>query len=467
MFELQSDVGILGGVLLHSLDTHLIHRELARATTNQSLDLDRAVIEVTLGQIVHIVTRLGIEQIVQDHRIDLLTTHLDSQTAEHHDVELHILRHLLNPLVLEQRAHNLGKLLGVLLRELHIPRLVRLYGERHSDYSIAEEVKTRSLGVEAELIVLAQSLDQSAELLARLDEMVGVRRRVNRLLLHQRKLTLSTLQIGLRMGYRGGLCNICCIDACNICFIFGWRSFCLSARRIGKHSEQIALTLQRLLASLSHSRACSIYQLMLWIGLCGIEILGRHILQITQKEREIELGIESLQIVVVWLADLQILGVELHRHIGADGRKAFREEQLLAPRLHLFALFTLDLLDVGQDILDRTKLAHELASTLLTDAWNTRDIVGLVAPDGQNIAHKLRVGDAILLANILLADDLHSVALLLVDVAVGANQLAIILVGRNHIDVVTCLLALHGQSTDHIVGLVARNLKNRDSHSLQ
>ena len=48
-----------------------------------------------------------------------------------------------------------------------------------------------------------------------------------------------------------------------------------------------------------------------------------------------------------------------------------------------------------------------------------------------------------------------------------ADKLTVILIGSDHKDLITRLLALHGKRTDHIVSLVARNLKHRDTHSPQ
>ena len=68
LLELQRHIGILGGVLLDAFDVHKVHRQLLRAFADERFDLDGLVIEVFLRKGVHVVARLGIEQVVEDPR---------------------------------------------------------------------------------------------------------------------------------------------------------------------------------------------------------------------------------------------------------------------------------------------------------------------------------------------------------------------------------------------------------------
>ena len=51
--------------------------------------------------------------------------------------------------------------------------------------------------------------------------------------------------------------------------------------------------------------------------------------------------------------------------------------------------------------------------------------------------------------------------------ATGTHQLTVILIGRNHIDIVPLGRGLVCQSTDNIVGLITLDLIDGDAHSLQ
>ena len=103
-------------------------------------------------------TRLGIEQIVHNHRIPLCTLDLDTQSTQEEDIELHILSHLRNALALEDRAQNRGILrLDVIARahigivtEWHIPRLVLTHRKRESHNAVAKHIESRGLDIEAE-----------------------------------------------------------------------------------------------------------------------------------------------------------------------------------------------------------------------------------------------------------------------------------------------------------------------------
>ncbi len=71
-------------------------------------------------------------------------------------------------------------------------------------------------------------------------------------------------------------------------------------------------------------------------------------------------------------------------------------------------------------------------------------------------------------ADRLPVDDLDAVgALLLVDLAIVTYQLAVVLVGRDHEDLVTRLDAFLRQRADHVVGLVTLDFEDRDAHRFQ
>ena len=87
--EAQGDVGILGGVRAYALHCHLAHRELFLAALLRAyelVDVDCAVTQVGLGQIVHTVVHLGLQDVVCDHGVEHRAAHLDAVVGEHIDV---------------------------------------------------------------------------------------------------------------------------------------------------------------------------------------------------------------------------------------------------------------------------------------------------------------------------------------------------------------------------------------------
>ena len=93
---------------------------------------------------------------MDNHRVNQPSAHLHAQAREHHHIELYVLRNLRNRLIFKQWAHRLGKCGGILGRERHIPRLVRLNGKRHTHDAVAEVVETCCLGVETYLFITLQ-----------------------------------------------------------------------------------------------------------------------------------------------------------------------------------------------------------------------------------------------------------------------------------------------------------------------
>ena len=163
--ELQRDVGILCRILRNALQADHIHSQLFDSATYQRLDFDGRITQIPLRQSVHAVSRFGVEQVVQQHRVVFTSLYPDSQRAQKQDVELHVLSDFGFRLVLEQRAQN-GCILAfdfVALRsvgrrivqiERYVPSLVRLYGKGESYDAVAEYVQARGLQIEAEHIVL-------------------------------------------------------------------------------------------------------------------------------------------------------------------------------------------------------------------------------------------------------------------------------------------------------------------------
>ena len=427
LLELQRHIGILGGVLLDAFDVHKVHRQLLRAFADERFDLDGLVIEVFLRKGVHVVVRLGIEQVVEDHRVVHAAPDRDAQPAQHHQVELDVLPDLGDLLILEQRPHDLRILGRILLQERHVPRFERFHGERQPDDAVVEDVETRGLGVETEFGVSADRGDHLAQLRGALHERVFVGRRLGRPELHR-------LGFGLKFGHRNLL------------------------RRRKRHdgvAEQIALSRQLGLRLLART--------------FGKRLGGCEVRQIVHKSLEIQFGEDPAQLVDMRVANREVLLAEGDRHVEADGRQALGQPQVVGPPGDLLALLPGNFADILQNVFHRSPLPDQFAGDLLADARDAGNIVRGIAPQRKDVAHQLRVVDAVLLADGLAVDDLDAAlgAPLFVDAAVVAHQLAVILVGRHHIDVVTGFDTLLRKGSDHVVGFVTRHFENRNAHRVE
>ena len=443
LLELQRHIGILGGVLLDAFDVHKVHRQLLRAFADERFDLDGLVIEVFLRKGVHVVARLGIEQVVEDHRVVHAAPDRDAQPAQHHQVELDVLPDLGDLLILEQRPHDLRILGRILLQERHVPRFERFHGERQPDDAVVEDGETRGLGVETEFGVSADRGDHLAQLRGSFHKRVLVGRRLGRPELYR-------LGFGLKFGHRNLL------------------------RRRKRHdgvAEQIALSRQRGLLRRGRLGAGHLRQLGLRLlaRTFGKRLGGCEVRQIVHKSLEIQFGEDPAQLVDMRVANREVLLAVGDRHVEADGRQALGQPQVVGPPGDLLALLSGNFADILQNVFHRSPLPDQFAGDLLADARDAGNIVRGIAPQRKDVAHQLRVVDAVLLADGLAVDDLDAAlgAPLFVDAAVVAHQLAVILVGRHHIDVVTGFDTLLRKGSDHVVGLVTRHFENRNAHRVE
>ena len=387
--------------------------------------------------------RLGIEQVVEDHRVVLAAPDRNTQPAQHHQVELDVLADLGDPLILEQRPHDLRIFGRVLLLEGDVPRLERLHGERQADDPVVEDVESGGLRVEAELLVFPDLGDHLAQVRGTLHERVFVGRVLGRRQLHR---------VGFGLQFGDG--NI------------------LSLRHLHHGiAEQIALTHQRGFLRRSGLGTGHLRQLSLRLlpGTFGQRLGRREVVKVIHEGLEIELGKEPAQFVDMGIADREVLLAELDRHVETNGRQALGQPQVVGPLGDLLALLALDLRNVVEDVLDRSPLLHQFAGALFADARHAGDVVRGVAPQREDVAHQLGIVDAVLLADSLASHDLDAPlgAPLLVDAAVIAHQLPVVLVRSDHVDIVTGLDALLREGSDHVVGLIARDLEDRDAHRLE
>ena len=124
--------------------------------------------------------------------------------------------------------------------------------------------------------------------------------------------------------------------------------------------------------------------------------------------------------------------------------------------------------EMGIDILDAAVLGHQLPGAHFTDALHAGHVVRRVAADGQHVDDLDRVQDAPFLADGTAADDLVIPAGLpgLILENVLGNELAVVLVGRDHIHVHPFPGAAEGHRADDVVGLEPLDHQHGNVHRL-
>jgi hypothetical protein len=82
-------IGILCGVSRNLIERNLVHSFLVPPRPDQLAYFDRFVIEESQREVVHVMDIMsGIDQIIRDHRIEVLCIKLQSRAAQHYFVIL-------------------------------------------------------------------------------------------------------------------------------------------------------------------------------------------------------------------------------------------------------------------------------------------------------------------------------------------------------------------------------------------
>ena len=336
-----------------------------------------------------------------DHRVEEWAVDSDAVFDQHHEVELDVLPHLTDSGVFEWcgEGSDRGARLLFVGRHGHIPRFVGTDSERHADQPRVECVDALRFRVKGEGFSVIQLFGQGAPCLLGIDQVIRVRR-------------------------RGGVGRISIVGR--------WR---WGRRFVGEERKLL-------------TRCRSI---------------GWRCVELHEEAAELEFGVELTQRIAVGFADGTRSGVELDRCVGDDRGEELGEANLLGVRLDLRPECTLELVGRLEQSLDAAELGEQLLRRLLTHARAAGNVVRGVAHQPEQVDHLTDVGQAILREHLGRAHRLviAAVARSELEDAVG-DELPVVLVGRHHVDVELLLRGLCGDGADHVVGLVACDLKQRD-----
>ncbi len=163
--------------------------------------------------------------------------------------------------------------------------------------------------------------------------------------------------------------------------------------------------------------------------------------------------------------------VELHldRRVAIDGGQSLGEQRLFAVLLQVFAQLAFELAGVFEQILDAAVLRDQFARGLLTDARHAGNVVRGVTPQSEDVDHLFRPGHAPFLAHLGKTQDFGGVtrATRFVDEGLLRDELAEILVRRDHVGFEALLFGPADESADDVVGLVTVADQRRDGESLE
>ena len=187
-----------------------------------------------------------------------------------------------------------------------------------------------------------------------------------------------------------------------------------------------------------------------------------------REDLELELLEERVAGGAVRLAADDRVEVERHRDVAAQDHQPLGEQRLLGVGLQPLAVRrALHLVGVRDHVLDRAELGHEVAGPLVADPGDAGHVVDRVADEGEDVHDPLRL-DPPLRLDRLAVEERRPRALPagVEDHDVVADELEHVLVGGHHHDPEPGGDRLVGERRDHVVGLEARRLDDRQPEGL-
>ena len=165
----------------------------------------------------------------------------------------------------------------------------------------------------------------------------------------------------------------------------------------------------------------------------------------------------------------QIVERNFNRDIGLDGDEEFGEPDLFLVFLNSLFDGTFQLVCILQEIVNGTKFLNEFCSSLFTHAWTTRNVVGSIAHESEQVDDLTGVLYTIFFAHFLLSQKLEILGfgVGLVHPHVRPHELPIILVGRHHENADFIGRKPPCQGTNYVVCLEFGNLNDRDVVGLE
>ncbi len=410
LLQLPGDVRILRAVLFHRLQIGLAHGAQGLVLrSDQGFNAHRPVLQEGLGEEIHVVLQLGLQQVVGHHGIEHGSLDVHAVAAHHLHVVLQVLRHLFLRRVLQQRledAHHLSGF-GRVLGHHHVVAGMLLPAEGHAHEVRRMLVQAGGLRIEAERGLLLELGREHVHAFARVHKMVRV-----------------------RGGGDGGEVA----------------QFDLGLLRVRSGTgEQVALGLGRLQFPL---------------------LLAQHALA---QRGEFELAEHLEHLLLVGGIEVERLVVQFHGYIGDDGSEALAHAPLFGVGTYVLLLLALQFIDALEHALQAAELLHQFHGGLLADPGNAGDVVHCIAHEAQDVLHLLgRPQPAPPLAHLLGAHDLGLPTALpgLVDHDPVGYELPEILIGRDHEGDIALGFGFFGQGADHIVGLEAIAFDHGDVEGL-
>ena len=160
--------------------------------------------------------------------------------------------------------------------------------------------------------------------------------------------------------------------------------------------------------------------------------------------------------------------VRLNGRVAADGAQVTAQKGRLPARPQLFAQLALDLVRMGQYLVQTAVLGDQFQGGLFADARNAGNVVAAVAHQALHVRHLIRPVAVMLLHALCVQKQAFRNARLGQDNAgVSACQLQAVPVAGEHIGRIALLVGQPRRRAQQVVGLVALHFKRGDMHGLE
>ena len=179
--KLESNVGILGGIFRNLLERDVAHVALLLSLrADEVFDGDGFIFKIRFRQVIHVVSKFGVDEVVRNHRVEQRPRHLNPVPTECQDIKFDILSHLRYGRILQGRGEGREDTLRLfhIGRNRDIPCLVRSDGKRHSDQMRTQRVEAVRLRVKCENFLCSQKTGKIEPFFFCINEVISVSGRV-------------------------------------------------------------------------------------------------------------------------------------------------------------------------------------------------------------------------------------------------------------------------------------------------
>ena len=171
-----------------------------------------------------------------------------------------------------------------------------------------------------------------------------------------------------------------------------------------------------------------------------------------------------MQTLLVGFFHLEAFRVEVDWNICPDGHQKFREADFLNIFFNFLFQCSFQLSGVCDERFHVAEICQQRFRRFFAHARAARNVVGCIARKTKIVDDVFRRAHSVLLADLRRSEEFHALCPVsrTAHSNIGADQLRIVLIGRNHLHRKSDGFCLFCQSADYVVGFKARHFEDRN-----